>query len=299
MTSGKVFGVVAIIGTMLAADAQAARGDGRGRGGGRAAFRGGGGGFARVKAPAFRGTRFRGGRSFAQQRFASRRFSRAAVRPVGYRNRGFYARPARGIYRGGYRRPLAVRQAAFRGRGAYARPVRGIYRGGYARRAAFRRGAIVQQRRLAALQRANWRRNVAWRNREEWRDRREEWLDRRRERWEDAREEWRDRRRDWRRAYYRPYYYGGYYPANYYAASYYYPTTYSTAVVPRVSYGLVGNSTVSAVQTQLARLGYYDGPIDGVMGPMTRRAIVAFERDSGLPRYTRITTPLLVSLGLA
>jgi peptidoglycan hydrolase-like protein with peptidoglycan-binding domain len=38
---------------------------------------------------------------------------------------------------------------------------------------------------------------------------------------------------------------------------------------------------VTELQRRLAREGYYDGPIDGVMGPATRRAVRAFERDRG------------------
>ena len=38
-----------------------------------------------------------------------------------------------------------------------------------------------------------------------------------------------------------------------------------------------------AVQRALARLGYYRGPIDGVIGAGTRRAIRALEYDQGLP----------------
>jgi S1-C subfamily serine protease len=42
-------------------------------------------------------------------------------------------------------------------------------------------------------------------------------------------------------------------------------------------------SGVAAAQRALAALGYDPGPADGVMGPRTREAIVAFQRDRGLP----------------
>jgi len=35
------------------------------------------------------------------------------------------------------------------------------------------------------------------------------------------------------------------------------------------------------LQRRLARAGYYHGAIDGIMGPVTRRAIRAYERDYG------------------
>jgi Putative peptidoglycan binding domain len=41
--------------------------------------------------------------------------------------------------------------------------------------------------------------------------------------------------------------------------------------------------TVIAVQQELARLGYYHGPVDGVMGPKTRQAIRWFQSVDKLP----------------
>jgi len=35
------------------------------------------------------------------------------------------------------------------------------------------------------------------------------------------------------------------------------------------------------LQRRLSRAGYYHGAIDGIMGPQTRRAIQAYERDHG------------------
>ena len=40
-------------------------------------------------------------------------------------------------------------------------------------------------------------------------------------------------------------------------------------------------SRVAQLQSRLASAGYYHGAIDGVMGPATRRAIRAYERDHG------------------
>jgi len=67
-----------------------------------------------------------------------------------------------------------------------------------------------------------------------------------------------------------PYPYYGYYPYNYYG--------YNDS-----GYGY-GN-TVVEVQSRLARAGYYHGPIDGIMGPQTRRAIRAYERDHNQRAY--------------
>jgi hypothetical protein len=40
-------------------------------------------------------------------------------------------------------------------------------------------------------------------------------------------------------------------------------------------------SRVGELQRRLARAGYYHGAIDGILGPATRRAIRAYERDHG------------------
>src|SRR6266849_8962757 len=65
-----------------------------------------------------------------------------------------------------------------------------------------------------------------------------------------------------------------YYPYPYYPYPYgsYYPYG-----------GGVNVSVVVQVQRRLASAGYYSGPIDGVVGRGTRRAIRAFERTHGLP----------------
>jgi hypothetical protein len=67
-----------------------------------------------------------------------------------------------------------------------------------------------------------------------------------------------------------PYPYYGYYPYGYYRYD---------------DYGYGGSYTVVEVQRRLARAGYYHGPIDGILGPKTRRAIRAYERDHNLPAY--------------
>ncbi|PYL67979.1 MAG: hypothetical protein DMF28_07790 [Verrucomicrobia bacterium] len=38
---------------------------------------------------------------------------------------------------------------------------------------------------------------------------------------------------------------------------------------------------MAELQSWRARAGYYHGAIDGIMGPATRRAIRAYERDHG------------------
>jgi hypothetical protein len=44
-------------------------------------------------------------------------------------------------------------------------------------------------------------------------------------------------------------------------------------------YGDAGKSRVAELQRRLSRAGYYNGSVDGVLGPQTRRAIRAYEAD--------------------
>jgi hypothetical protein len=62
-------------------------------------------------------------------------------------------------------------------------------------------------------------------------------------------------------------------------------------------YGYRGSS-VSSVQIRLTDQGYYHGPIDGDLGPMTRNAIADYQGDYGLRVTGRINDPLLQSLRL-
>jgi Putative peptidoglycan binding domain len=97
-----------------------------------------------------------------------------------------------------------------------------------------------------------------------------------------------------------PYYGYGYgYPYDY---SYYggYPSNYSYGYYgyTQPGYGTYNGSVVVAVQTQLARAGYYHGVIDGVMGPRTSYAIQAYERDHGLRVDGAISGQLMRNMGI-
>jgi peptidoglycan hydrolase-like protein with peptidoglycan-binding domain len=92
-----------------------------------------------------------------------------------------------------------------------------------------------------------------------------------------------------------PYYSYGYYPYDYYGS---YPYTYGY-YYGQPGYNTYGNgSIVIQVQSRLARAGYYRGPIDGIMGPGTRFAIRAYERDHGLRVDGVISGPLVGNMGL-
>jgi len=53
------------------------------------------------------------------------------------------------------------------------------------------------------------------------------------------------------------------------------------------------------VQRALAQRGYYYGPIDGILGPGTRRAIQRYQIDRGLAVTAAIDEQTLYTLGLA
>ena len=53
---------------------------------------------------------------------------------------------------------------------------------------------------------------------------------------------------------------------------------------------------VAAVQHRLALLGYDPGPSDGIVGPRTRAAIRAFQRETGLPEDGRLSERLEAAL---
>jgi Putative peptidoglycan binding domain len=89
--------------------------------------------------------------------------------------------------------------------------------------------------------------------------------------------------------------YGGYYPYSYWSGSPY--TSYNNYSYYRPTYGY-NPSLVAAVQRRLGQFGYYHGVVDGVVGPRTRGAIVAFESRNGMVADGRISRPLLDTLGL-
>ena len=92
----------------------------------------------------------------------------------------------------------------------------------------------------------------------------------------------------------------------YWNAGYWFP---AWGYAPSVSYvydgpiyaynGWTPDQVTVNVQEELARAGYYDGPIDGVLGPMTREAIAAFQADNGLAVTSAIDEPTLATLGIA
>ena len=101
---------------------------------------------------------------------------------------------------------------------------------------------------------------------------------------------------------YYPYYAYGDYPYDYSDNPYdyydYSPYDYDgqPASVNLDQYG--DNATVSAVQSQLAKLGYYRGAIDGVEGDETQVALARYQEDRALSVTGTVTAATLQALGL-
>jgi hypothetical protein len=97
---------------------------------------------------------------------------------------------------------------------------------------------------------------------------------------------------------------GGYYywDAGYWYPAYGYSPIYNTYAYDGPIYGyndLAPGQVLENVQLALRDLGYYRGPIDGLIGPQTRAALAAFQRDNGLVETAAVDEPTLVTLGLA
>jgi hypothetical protein len=63
-------------------------------------------------------------------------------------------------------------------------------------------------------------------------------------------------------------------------------------------YAVVDSLWAADVQRELARRGYYQGSIDGVLGPMSRSAIVRYQQRNGMRSTGEVDEGLLRSLGL-
>lgn len=88
----------------------------------------------------------------------------------------------------------------------------------------------------------------------------------------------------------------GFWPFDYADPYPYYGDGYGYQPAPVASYS--GNSVALDVQSNLAQQGYYNGPIDGDIGPMSQQAIANYQSDQGLAVTGNIDGPLLQSLGL-
>jgi hypothetical protein len=59
------------------------------------------------------------------------------------------------------------------------------------------------------------------------------------------------------------------------------------------------DQVIADVQAELQQMGYYRGEVDGLLGPLTREALTAYQHDQGLVATAAIDEPTLDSLGLS
>jgi Putative peptidoglycan binding domain len=97
---------------------------------------------------------------------------------------------------------------------------------------------------------------------------------------------------------------GGYYFWN---AGYWYPAWGYSPSVQYYAYDgpiYVGHraeppdKVIADVQAVLQDMGYYTGEVDGLLGPLTREALTAYQADNGLTTTAAIDQPTLDSLGM-
>jgi hypothetical protein len=58
------------------------------------------------------------------------------------------------------------------------------------------------------------------------------------------------------------------------------------------------DKVIADVQGVLQQMGYYKGEVDGLLGPLTREALTAYQADQGLTTTAAIDEPTLDSLGM-
>jgi hypothetical protein len=58
------------------------------------------------------------------------------------------------------------------------------------------------------------------------------------------------------------------------------------------------DKVIADVQAVLQEMGYYRGEVDGLLGPLTREALTAYQTDNGLTTTAAIDQPTLDSLGM-
>src|SRR5437773_2429637 len=93
-----------------------------------------------------------------------------------------------------------------------------------------------------------------------------------------------------------PYYFssGYWFPAWGYA-----PNAYYAWDGPIYAYNrLLPDQVIANVQSALQQQGYYHDEVDGLLGPQTRAAIAAYQRDHGLAETAAVDQPTLQSLGM-
>ena len=59
------------------------------------------------------------------------------------------------------------------------------------------------------------------------------------------------------------------------------------------------DKVIADVQAVLQQMGYYKGEVDGLLGPLTREALTAYQGEQGLAQTAAIDEPTLDALGMS
>ena len=79
----------------------------------------------------------------------------------------------------------------------------------------------------------------------------------------------------------------------------YAPNAYYAYDGPIYGYnGLPPDQVIANVQAALQQQGYYQGEVDGLLGPQTRAAVADYQRANGLVETAAVDQPTLASLGM-
>jgi peptidoglycan hydrolase-like protein with peptidoglycan-binding domain len=80
------------------------------------------------------------------------------------------------------------------------------------------------------------------------------------------------------------------------------PVAADARIAPRTAEGAASQTPfnlVKAAQRFLADQNYQPGPVDGIVGPKTRTAVMAWQRENGLETDGSLNSATLASMGLA
>jgi His-Xaa-Ser repeat protein HxsA len=77
-----------------------------------------------------------------------------------------------------------------------------------------------------------------------------------------------------------------------------YPPGKSESLSDKLRNETLRKNIIMRMQLTLQFEGYYDGPIDGIMGPKTREAVLAYKKAKGIPGDTVLDTETLNALGI-
>lgn len=77
-----------------------------------------------------------------------------------------------------------------------------------------------------------------------------------------------------------------------------YPSVQSQSLAEKLKNKEMRKNIIMRMQLTLQFEGYYDGPIDGAMGPKTRSSVLAYKKSKNIPGDKVLDAPTLNALGI-